>query len=64
MNNLVGADETAADTFKLDLDYDTELFDLPTKIEFGGLYTDRTKRSSEYSYLRSFTTGTLTLHDV
>ena len=59
MSNLVGADETVADTFKLDLDYDTELFDLPTKIEFGGLYTDRTKTSSEYSYLRSFTTGTI-----
>lgn len=59
MNNLVGADKTAADTFKLDLDYDTALFGLPTNVEFGGLYTDRTKRSSEKSYLRNFTTGTI-----
>ncbi|MEK7259014.1 MAG: TonB-dependent receptor, partial [Pseudomonadota bacterium] len=28
-------------------------------VEFGGLYTDRTKRSSEKSYLRNFTTGTI-----
>ncbi|MDO8293264.1 MAG: TonB-dependent receptor, partial [Gallionella sp.] len=54
INNVIGADKTAADTFKLDLDYDTALFGLPTKVEFGGLYTDRTKRSSEKSYLRSF----------
>lgn len=59
ISNLVGADKTAADTFKLDLDYNTALLGLPTIVEFGGLYTDRTKRSSEKSYLRSFTTGTI-----
>ncbi len=59
INNLIGADKTAADTFKLDLDYNTALFGLPAKIEFGGLYTDRTKRSSEKSYLRSFSGSNL-----
>ncbi len=59
ISQLDGGDRTNADTFKLDLDYDTELFGLPAKVEFGGLYTDRTKRSKETSYLRSFTTGTI-----
>ncbi len=56
---IEGADVTKADTLKLDLDHMSELFGLPTKIEFGGLYTDRTKTSEETNYLRSFTSGTI-----
>lgn len=56
---IEGADKTRADTVKLDLEHMSELFGLPTNLEFGGLYTDRTKTSEETNYLRSFSTGTI-----
>ena len=56
---IKGGDKTAADTFKLDLDHMTQWFGLDTKVELGGLYTDRTKKSEETNYLRSFTSGTI-----
>lgn len=59
MTWLEGSDRTIADTFKLDLDRDTQLFGQPTLVELGGLYTDRTKRSAESAFARSFTTGTI-----
>lgn len=59
ISRLEGSDRTVADTLKLDIDRDSTLFGLATKVEFGGLYTDRTKRSAESNYLRSFTTGTI-----
>lgn len=59
ISQIEGSDRTLADTFKLDLDHETELFGLSTKVELGGLYSERTKRSLESNYLRSFTTGTI-----
>lgn len=55
IGSLEGGDRTLADTLKLDLDYDTEFLGRPTVMEFGGLYTERTKTSKETSYSRSFT---------
>jgi TonB-dependent receptor len=57
MGQVKGADRTVADTFKLDLDHETELFGLATKVEFGGLYTDRTKTSAESNFTRTFASG-------
>jgi TonB-dependent receptor len=59
ISQLEGSDRTVADTYKLDLDHEMELFGLSTKVELGGLYTDRTKRSAESNFLRNFTTGTI-----
>ncbi len=59
IGQIEGSDRTLADTFKLDLNRDAELFGLPAVIQVGGLYTDRTKRSLESNYLRNFTTGTI-----
>ncbi|WP_425996882.1 TonB-dependent receptor [Caulobacter sp. DWR1-3-2b1] len=55
IGNLKGGDITSAWTGKFDLDHETQFFGLPTKLEFGGLYTDRTKKSRETSYTRAFT---------
>ncbi|MES2605674.1 MAG: TonB-dependent receptor [Pseudomonadota bacterium] len=55
IGQLMGGDITRADTFKLDLDHDMELFGLQSKLEIGGLYTDRTKTSEETSYTKTFT---------
>jgi TonB-dependent receptor len=55
IGNLTGGDITSAWTGKFDIDHELELFGLPTKLEFGGLYTDRTKKSRETAYSRSFT---------
>jgi TonB-dependent receptor len=54
MTSIEGSDRTVADTFKLDLDRDIQLFGLETTLEFGGLYTDRTKTSAEASMQASF----------
>jgi len=59
IGQLLGADITMANTAKLDLDRELEVFGMSTKLEFGGLYTDRTKKSRETSFSRSFTTGTI-----
>lgn len=59
ISQLEGSDRTVADTFKLDLDHETELFGTPTVVEIGGLYTDRTKHSTESNYLANFSTGTI-----
>ena len=53
ISQLEGSDRTVADTYKLDLDHEMELFGLSTKVELGGLYTDRTKRSAESNFLRN-----------
>jgi TonB-dependent receptor len=53
IGNLIGGDLTQADTAKLDLDRQIELFGLPTKLEIGGLYTDRTKKSRETAFSAS-----------
>ena len=53
IGNLKGGDLTQANTAKLDLDRQIEMFGLPIKLEFGGLYTDRTKKSSEVAYSAS-----------
>jgi TonB-dependent receptor len=58
MTSIDGSDRTVADTFKLDLDRDTQLFGLDTRIEFGGLYTDRTKTSAESSFQAAFSGAT------
>jgi TonB-dependent receptor len=61
MNRLEGGDRTLADTLKLDLDHEMELFGLASKLELGGLYTDRTKRSEEVNMLGSFSGATAPL---
>ncbi|ALL12436.1 TonB-dependent receptor [Caulobacter henricii] len=55
IGNVEGGDITSAWTGKFDLDHEGQLFGLPTKFEFGGLYTDRTKKSRETAFSRSFT---------
>lgn len=59
IGQLHGGDITRADTFKLDLDHEINLFGLETKLEFGGLYTDRTKTSEETNWTRTFSSGTI-----
>ena len=59
IGKLEGADITMANTGKFDVDHRTEWFGLPTKVEFGGMYTQRTKKSRETSWNTSFTTGTI-----
>jgi TonB-dependent receptor len=59
LGRLEGADITMANTGKFDVDHQSELFGLPTKIEFGGMYTERTKKSRETSWLATYTTGTI-----
>ena len=54
-----GGDITQAGTAKADISYTTEIGGLTTKFSFGGLYTDRKKKSREKTYSRSFTTGTI-----
>jgi TonB-dependent receptor len=52
--NLKGGDFTNAYTLKADFDYEAELGGHETKIEFGGLWTDRTKKSRESAFSKSF----------
>ncbi len=52
--NLKGGDYTNAYTAKADFDYEAELGGHETKIEFGGLWTDRTKKSRESAFSKSF----------
>jgi len=59
IGNLRGGDLTQAWTAKFDVSRETELFGRETKVQFGGLYTDREKKSREVGYSRSFTTGTI-----
>ncbi|WP_297511846.1 TonB-dependent receptor [uncultured Caulobacter sp.] len=51
---LKGGDFTAAYTAKADFDYESELFGRETKFKFGGLWTDRTKKSRESSFTRPY----------
>ena len=52
--NLKGGDFTNAYTAKADFDYEAELGGHETKFEFGGLWTDRTKKSRESSFTRNY----------
>lgn len=52
--NLKGGDFTNAYTAKADFDYEGELAGHETKFEFGGLWTDRTKKSRESAFSKSF----------
>lgn len=52
--NLKGGDFTNAYTLKADFDYEAELGGHETKIEFGGLWTDRTKKSRESAFSKSY----------
>jgi len=54
LGNIDGGDITGAYTGKFDVSREAELFGLPTKVEFGGLFTDRTKKSREFGYTRTF----------
>lgn len=56
---IEGGDITMANTGKVDIDYAGELFDHATKFEFGGMYTQRTKKSRETNWSASFSTGTI-----
>ncbi|HJV41737.1 TonB-dependent receptor [Caulobacter sp.] len=51
---LKGGDYTNAYTAKADFDYEGELAGHATKFEFGGLWTDRTKKSRESSFTRAY----------
>jgi TonB-dependent receptor len=48
-----------ANTGKFDVDHSGDLFGLPTKIEFGGMYTERTKKSRETSWSATYSAGTI-----
>lgn len=52
--NLKGGDFTNAYTAKADFDYEAELGGRETKFEFGGLWTDRTKKSRESAFSQAF----------
>ncbi|PTT73086.1 TonB-dependent receptor, partial [Pseudomonas sp. HMWF010] len=54
LGNIDGGDITGAYTGKFDVSREAELFGLPTKVQFGGLFTDRTKKSREFGYTRTF----------
>ncbi len=56
---LKGADLTQASTAKFDIGRETGLFGGETKVQFGGLYTDRKKKSRETSFSKAFSTGTI-----
>jgi TonB-dependent receptor len=58
LGKLEGADITMANTAKFDVDYRSDLFG-GTKIEFGGLYTERTKKSRETNWIATYSTGTI-----
>ncbi|MDC7683842.1 TonB-dependent receptor [Asticcacaulis sp. BYS171W] len=51
-----GGETTQAYTAKVDFDRQSELFGLPTKIEFGGLYTSRNKKNELETYTATPTT--------
>jgi TonB-dependent receptor len=53
IGRLVGGDITIANTAKLDLDRRVTFGGLETTLEFGGLYTDRIKKSRETSHSQS-----------
>ncbi|MBM3512893.1 MAG: TonB-dependent receptor [Alphaproteobacteria bacterium] len=57
IGRLLGGDITIANTAKLDLARDTEMFGMSTRFAVGGLFTARTKKSRESSMSRAFTTG-------
>jgi hypothetical protein len=59
IGNLFGGDITQAWTFKFDFNRDLEFLGRPTKVAFGGLYTDRQKKSRETSFTKSYSTGTI-----
>jgi TonB-dependent receptor len=59
IGRLMGGDITQANTAKLDIDHEVDLFGTSTKVEFGGLYTDRKKKSRETSFSRAYSTGTI-----
>jgi TonB-dependent receptor len=48
---LKGGELTIAWTAKVDVDRQTELFGLPTKVEFGALWTDRKKKNTPQQYI-------------
>lgn len=56
--NLKGGDFTNAYTAKADFDYEAELGGRETKFEFGGLWTDRTKKSRESAFSQAFSGST------
>lgn len=58
IGRLEGADITMANTGKFDVDHQGELFGRATKFEFGGIYTDRKKKSRETSWSAALTTPT------
>jgi TonB-dependent receptor len=57
IGKLEGGDITMANTAKLDVTRQSDLFG-GTKVQFGGLYTDRTKKSRETLFSRAYATGT------
>ena len=59
IGNLFGGDITQASTLKADVSRLMDLGALPTKLQFGGLYTDRKKKSREVAYSRAYSTGTI-----
>lgn len=50
IGRVAGGETTQAYTAKIDFDRQTELFGLPTKVEFGALYTARNKKNENETY--------------
>jgi TonB-dependent receptor len=59
IGNLFGGDITQAVTLKFDLSREADFMGHSTKFAFGGLYTDRKKKSRERSFTKTYTTGTI-----
>jgi TonB-dependent receptor len=57
LGRLVGGDVTIANTLKLDVDRSFAFAGHDTKFAFGGLWTDRIKKSRETNWTRTYTTG-------
>ncbi len=59
LGNLYGGDVTQAWTFKFDLSKEFDIGGRNTKFAFGGLYTDRQKKSRERSFTKAYSAGTI-----
>lgn len=59
IGNIYGGDITQAWTLKFDLSRDLEIGGRTTKFAFGGLYTDRQKKSRERTFTKAYSTGTI-----
>jgi len=59
IGNLYGGDITQAITLKFDASREVDFMGRSTKFAFGGLYTDRKKKSRERSFTKTYSAGTI-----